>query len=87
MMVKGRGDRAMGAHKRKPPKVTFYPRSQPGKKSHWVSNTEGWSSQSVRGGRGGGLAHSHLIRTRKRACIYFISTAVIKYLGKKQVRE
>lgn len=36
MMVKGRRNRAMGGHKRKPPKVTFYPRPQPGKKSGGV---------------------------------------------------
>lgn len=49
--------------------------------------TEGQSSQNVRVGRGGGLALSYLIRIGKRDYIYFISTAVIKYQGTKQVRE
>lgn len=30
---KEQGDRAMGTEKRKPPKVTFYPKTQPGKES------------------------------------------------------
>lgn len=40
MMVKGRGNRAMGTHKRKLLKVTFYPRPQPGKQSGGVCSTQ-----------------------------------------------
>lgn len=37
---KGRWNRAMGTRKRKPPKVTFYPRPQPGKESGRVWPTQ-----------------------------------------------